>query len=58
MHVDWSGLSLSGYFEALDAHNEAHDPKGSNRDPASPEFRQTMKTIFDAQKKRKEAGGG
>lgn len=58
MHVDWSTLSLGGYFEALEAHNEAHDPKAANREPASPEFRQTMKSIFNAQKMRKEADGG
>lgn len=27
MHLDWSSLSLSGYYEGLEAHNEAHDPK-------------------------------
>lgn len=25
MHLDWSSLSLSAYFEALEAHNDAHD---------------------------------
>ncbi|NBC37366.1 hypothetical protein GTZ99_12475 [Novosphingobium sp. FSY-8] len=26
MGLDWRSLSLSGYLEALEAHNEAHDP--------------------------------
>lgn len=25
MHLDWERLSLSGYFEALEAHNEANE---------------------------------
>ena len=25
--VDWRTLDLSGYLEALEAHNEAHDPE-------------------------------
>lgn len=29
MHLSWERLSLSGYFEALEAHNEAHDPERS-----------------------------
>lgn len=34
MHLDWERLSLSGYFEALEAHNEAHDPKAGGIDEA------------------------
>jgi hypothetical protein len=26
--LDWERVSLSGYLEALEAHNEATDPKG------------------------------
>lgn len=25
MHLNWERLSLSGYLEALEAHNEAHE---------------------------------
>lgn len=37
MHLNWERLSLSGYLEALEAHNEAHaapglEPRG-NSDP-------------------------
>lgn len=36
MHIDWSGLSLSGYFEALEAHGEANNPdKGKSLDKAT-----------------------
>jgi len=51
MHLDWSRLSLSGYFEALEAHNEAQDPKGAKHEPASPEFREQMLKVFNAEKK-------
>lgn len=38
MHVDWERLSLSGYFEALEAHNEAHTTPGSEaREPVDSE---------------------
>jgi hypothetical protein len=29
MHADWEQLSLSGYFEALEAHNEMNKPGGA-----------------------------
>lgn len=29
MGLDWERLSLSGYFEALEAHNEASDPNAA-----------------------------
>lgn len=37
MHVDWSTLSLSGYFEAFEAHGEANSPdkaKGLDKETA------------------------
>jgi hypothetical protein len=37
MHLDWERLSLSGYFEALEAHNEAHQTEGSSNGPVDPE---------------------
>jgi hypothetical protein len=37
MHLDWERLSLSGYFEALEAHNEAHQPEGGNSGSVDPE---------------------
>ena len=27
MGLDWHTISLSGYLEALEAHNEAHEPQ-------------------------------
>lgn len=53
MHLDWSSLSLSGYFEALEAHNDAHDTGKPKHQPASPEFREQMRGIFAASKKVK-----
>ena len=50
--LDWRETSLSGYFEGLEAHNDAHDPKASNRHPASPEFRAQMQRIFESEKKK------
>ena len=36
--MDWATLSLSGYFEALEAHNEAHSGAASEtRPPSDPE---------------------
>lgn len=43
---------MSAYFEGLEAHNMAHDPKASNRQPATPEFRAQMQRLFDAEKKK------
>lgn len=38
MHLNWERLSLSGYFEALEAHNEAHAAPGAEgRAVADPE---------------------
>lgn len=38
MHLDWERLSLSGYFEALEAHNDAHASPGSEpKVPGDPE---------------------
>lgn len=37
MGLDWRYLSLSAYFEALEAHNEAHSGDGKTRPPADPE---------------------
>jgi hypothetical protein len=51
VHLDWSGLSLSGYYEAMEAHNVAHDPKAPKQEPASPEFREQMRKVFAAQKR-------
>lgn len=31
MHLDWERLSLSSYFEALEAHNAAHNPDKSKQ---------------------------
>lgn len=50
LHLDWRETSMSAYFEALEAHNEAHDPKAGASQPASPEFRAQMRRIFDAEK--------
>lgn len=27
MHLDWERLSMSAYFEALEAHNDMHNPQ-------------------------------
>lgn len=36
MHLNWERLSLSGYYEALEAHNEANDPeRGKQLDQAT-----------------------
>lgn len=43
---------MSAYFEALEAHNAAHDPKASNRQPATPEFRAQMQRLFEAEKQK------
>ncbi|WP_313326233.1 hypothetical protein [Sphingobium yanoikuyae] len=37
MNLDWERLSLSGYFEALEANNEAHAPD-QKPDPADADF--------------------
>lgn len=37
MGLDWRYLSLSAYFEALEAHNEAHSGDGKTRPPVDPE---------------------
>lgn len=38
MHLNWERLSLSGYLEALEAHNEAPAAPGSEpRAPTDPE---------------------
>ena len=34
--LDWERVSLSGYLEALEAHNEATDPKGSSAETKGP----------------------
>jgi hypothetical protein len=31
MHLNWERLSLSSYFEALEAHNAAHDPDNGSK---------------------------
>lgn len=51
MHLDWSRLSLSAYFESLEAHNDAHDTGKPKHEPASPEFREQMRKVFNAEKK-------
>lgn len=36
MHLNWERMSLSAYFEALEAHNAAHDTdKGAKLDTAA-----------------------
>lgn len=43
MHVNWERLSLSGYLEALEAHNEAHADAGAKAPSGDPEMlRQIM----------------
>jgi hypothetical protein len=38
LHLDWSRLSLSAYFEAMEAHNEANEPgKSKSLDAADAE---------------------
>ena len=38
MHLDWERLSLSGYFEALEAHNASQAPDaGGKLDSAAAE---------------------
>jgi hypothetical protein len=34
------------FMEAVEAHNEAHDPKAGKHEPASPEFVRFMKDRF------------
>lgn len=41
MHLDWHALSLSDYFEALEAHNSAHEPSG-----VSDDFKEMMRAQF------------
>ena len=33
MHLDWERLSLSGYFEALEAHNASQAPDAGKGGP-------------------------
>jgi hypothetical protein len=47
MGLDWRTLSLSDYFEALEAFNEAHDPdpKSSSKDAGDlSDLRRLMKS--------------
>jgi len=38
MHLNWERLSLSGYLEALEAHNEAHQDLNAASDrPSNPD---------------------
>lgn len=37
MHLDWERLSISGYLEALESHNEAHQPDGPGNGKVDPE---------------------
>lgn len=37
MNLDWSGLSLSAYFEALEAHNSAQGGKDGGKAPVDVE---------------------
>lgn len=32
LHLNWERLSMSGYFEALEAHNIANEPKSKSSD--------------------------
>ena len=43
MGLDWRDLSLSDYFEALEAHNGAHEPSG-----VSEGFKEMMQAQFKA----------
>lgn len=58
MGLDWQALSLSGYFEAFEAREESNNPEVRKPAPASPEFRSQMKSIFAAEKQRREARDG
>ena len=37
MNLDWTGLSLSAYFEALEAHNATQGGKGGGKAPVDVE---------------------
>jgi len=37
MHLDWVRLSLSGYFEALEAHNESAGGESTERAGGDPD---------------------
>ena len=39
--LDWRQTDLSDYLEALEAHNEAHDPEGAPRE-ATPELKRFL----------------
>lgn len=56
MHLDWERLSLSGYFEALEAHNEAHaDPNAApSKGPADPE---RLRKVMEARRESGKAKG-
>ncbi|XAI96833.1 hypothetical protein [Synechococcus phage Ssp-JY40] len=40
--LDWRQTDLSDYLEALEAHNEAHDPEAGKAKEASPELARFM----------------
>jgi hypothetical protein len=40
--LDWRATDLSDYLEALEAHNEAHDPDAGAVKEATPELRRFL----------------
>lgn len=46
MGLDWERLSLSGYFEALEAHNEQNGPK--ERDIENADFSRMKRAMAAA----------
>lgn len=48
MGLDWEHLSLSGYLEALEAHNDAHST--DKKPQASPGGHERLKRAMDALK--------
>lgn len=46
MHLDWERLSLSGYLEAREAHDDAHAPPSKPGAPAEPS--EDLKRFFRA----------
>ncbi|MEN6450341.1 MAG: hypothetical protein ABFC96_07615 [Thermoguttaceae bacterium] len=48
MGLDWERLSLSGYLEALEAHNDAHST--DKKPQASPGGHERLKRAMDALK--------
>ena len=46
MHLNWERLSMSAYFEALEAHNDMQS--GEKKDPSMPDNADELRAILKA----------